>query len=451
MAAAVQIIQPATPPKATAAPAVPAESGPAEGGAFALVFQAVAPVVERLAKPDLGVEGEAPQEAEVSIDAPDAGPDPQLQFAPVMLPVWKLSLSGPPETGATDVSAGVIPTPETAPALPIAANALPSTDGPQPAAPVSLPTGLVAAEWADQTAQIPQQSLTKHPNTPAGAPDPAHSKSADGPAPATPAPPGAAAMLLAVVEGGRHPADAPQATPAVQQMAEMAATIASLAAVVVSSPLSQTAPQVLFQNRAPGLYDATAVLAEPVDPAGTPLPQPTTPASPHAAIPDPAVTAAPPDAQLPDSGQFFLPAATLGLPTATAPASPGPVAALCAQIVQVIATPTRTVTEVALAPVELGHVRLSLRHHDSDPDRIVVMMHFERPEVMDLFRRNADQLQADLRSAGYSGADLSFSHSGSGKPQDQPTKPGQWMADPSPPLPPLTPSRRSSASLDLRL
>lgn len=132
-----------------------------------------------------------------------------------------------------------------------------------------------------------------------------------------------------------------------------------------------------------------------------------------------------------------------------------PVSALAAQVVQVLSSGGSGKTDIAMSPEELGHVRLSIQPHDSDPTRVMVMMSFERPEVMDLFRRHADQLLADIRAAGYSGADLSFAQSGTGdrhdgKPGAVPAR-GNSDAAPSTPLH-ETPMRRSdSSSLDLRL
>ena len=128
---------------------------------------------------------------------------------------------------------------------------------------------------------------------------------------------------------------------------------------------------------------------------------------------------------------------------------------LAARIVQSASGTSGQVTEIALSPGELGRVRLTFRPHEADPDRIVVMMTFERPDVMDLFRRHADQLIADIRAAGFSGADLSFSQSGT---QDQADshQTGPYTIDPlTDPLLPRAaeaPLRLvSGSSLDLRL
>ncbi|WP_304617518.1 flagellar hook-length control protein FliK [Paracoccus sp. (in: a-proteobacteria)] len=62
------------------------------------------------------------------------------------------------------------------------------------------------------------------------------------------------------------------------------------------------------------------------------------------------------------------------------------------------------VTEIALSPDELGRVSISV----SGQDRPVIVIMAERPETLDLLRRNADQLGAELRDAGLDGSALSF-------------------------------------------
>ena len=75
------------------------------------------------------------------------------------------------------------------------------------------------------------------------------------------------------------------------------------------------------------------------------------------------------------------------------------------QIVQAVAATTGGVTELCLAPDELGHIRIDMR---DDGDRLIVMISAERPETLDLLRRNADQLATELRGAGHSSLDLNF-------------------------------------------
>ncbi|WP_431297567.1 flagellar hook-length control protein FliK [Tabrizicola sp. BL-A-41-H6] len=132
-----------------------------------------------------------------------------------------------------------------------------------------------------------------------------------------------------------------------------------------------------------------------------------------------------------------------------------PVAALAAQIVQ-SASLGESTTEIALSPDELGEVRLTFRPHETDASRIVVMMTFERPEAMDLFRRNADQLVADLKMAGFTGADLGFAHSNSGNggsagPDHPPSHAMPFAADAPVAHAPAAPRPGTTTSLDLRL
>lgn len=70
-------------------------------------------------------------------------------------------------------------------------------------------------------------------------------------------------------------------------------------------------------------------------------------------------------------------------------------------------TPTQVAArvEVILDPAELGKVRMLI----SPGDNPAVTILAERPETFDLLRRNIDLLSKELRDAGVSGADISFS------------------------------------------
>lgn len=65
--------------------------------------------------------------------------------------------------------------------------------------------------------------------------------------------------------------------------------------------------------------------------------------------------------------------------------------------------------ELSLAPVELGHVRLTL--HGSD-QAMTVVVSAERPETLDLLRRNIESLAQDLRQAGFAATSFTFSGEG---------------------------------------
>lgn len=68
--------------------------------------------------------------------------------------------------------------------------------------------------------------------------------------------------------------------------------------------------------------------------------------------------------------------------------------------------------EVTLTPEELGRVRMTLVHQDAG---IVMTINADRPETLDLLRRNIDSLAQDFRDLGF--RDLSFSFAGGHRPQ----------------------------------
>ncbi|MBE2278013.1 MAG: flagellar hook-length control protein FliK [Rhodobacteraceae bacterium] len=62
-------------------------------------------------------------------------------------------------------------------------------------------------------------------------------------------------------------------------------------------------------------------------------------------------------------------------------------------------------TELTLVPEELGPVRIDL---STDHDQVVLTVSAERPETLDLLRRSAAQLAAEMRAIGFLQVDLSF-------------------------------------------
>jgi|GEM_PF-2248577 len=111
----------------------------------------------------------------------------------------------------------------------------------------------------------------------------------------------------------------------------------------------------------------------------------------------------------PEPGPIAAPASHLAaIPATRMDAGPGPASmppAVHLQIAQAVGTTADGVTELRLSPEELGQVRIDLR---SDGDRLVVAISAERPETLDLLRRHADQLSAELRASGQNQLDLSF-------------------------------------------
>ncbi|GAW34496.1 flagellar hook-length control protein FliK [Roseovarius sp. A-2] len=106
---------------------------------------------------------------------------------------------------------------------------------------------------------------------------------------------------------------------------------------------------------------------------------------------------------------------------------------------------------LTLSPEELGSVRLSLRHTD---DGLSVAIFAERPETLELLRRNIDLLARDFLDIGYESAEFTFDQEdpGSDARQDKP------IAAPGLGLPPDVESPRPTAiaihlgdRLDIRL
>ena len=79
----------------------------------------------------------------------------------------------------------------------------------------------------------------------------------------------------------------------------------------------------------------------------------------------------------------------------------------------VVSTRPDSPVELRLSPKELGRLRVSLAH---EGDALRVTIQVERPETLDLMRRNSDVLMNEIRSAGFSGGTLSFTHWGGSSP-----------------------------------
>jgi Flagellar hook-length control protein FliK len=166
-----------------------------------------------------------------------------------------------------------------------------------------------------------------------------------------------------------------------------------------------------------------------------------------------------PEAEMEASGMTFGfshmstgPAMPGSHPSGTASALPVP--QIAAQLVAALSQSADGATELALSPDELGHIRLRLEPDASNPDRLVVMISFERPETLDLFRRHAGELAEALRQAGYAGADIGFGQQDGGSPPEKRqgfagagsgNEADQQDGDT------FTPRRRAGTSLDLRL
>lgn len=129
------------------------------------------------------------------------------------------------------------------------------------------------------------------------------------------------------------------------------------------------------------------------------------------------------------------------------------------QVAQVVTTALRQgktgQIDVLLRPKELGQIRFEMTVVG---EKIHVIVSAERPEAMDMIRRNVDQLMADLRQSGFGQATFGL---GGWTAQDQAEKPtpkGERAAEDAPaddfssPNPHRTPqSYAGQGRLDLRL
>lgn len=194
--------------------------------------------------------------------------------------------------------------------------------------------------------------------------------------------------------------------------------------------------------------------ADPQPPAIGPRAAPPAPAvqNPPAALPDPEALPAPElPAPPPVLSEPGLPAAAPAGPAPAAaspliappPAAPAP-AVTVAQVPAAVAAaanaaPDGTV-EITLDPVELGTLTITFR---SEGEGLRIVIFAERPETLDLMRRNAGEFLADLRAQGFGQASLGFAGgqgSGAGTPYPQPdamrpAPPAEAGTRPAPPVP----------------
>ena len=175
---------------------------------------------------------------------------------------------------------------------------------------------------------------------------------------------------------------------------------------------------------------------------------PETPAAPAAPIPasaaaDPLTALTRPDSAPPAAPLFPAPPGQ-----APVHASSGLPPGLAAQLSGLLARPPDGLVEILLSPDELGRLRISLSPEGAG---LHVAVHVERAETLDLLRRNADVLLAEIRAQGFAGASFSFSGWAGDQTGARPqavSLPGMIQPETLPPaLPPPVPA----AGLDLRL
>lgn len=92
-----------------------------------------------------------------------------------------------------------------------------------------------------------------------------------------------------------------------------------------------------------------------------------------------------------------------GTPLASGPHRAATPHHLAQQLAQALPDMTDQPVELTLSPEELGKVRMTLHSVEGS---ITVSVQADRPETLDLMRRNIDSLARDFRDMGYS--DISF-------------------------------------------
>lgn len=110
--------------------------------------------------------------------------------------------------------------------------------------------------------------------------------------------------------------------------------------------------------------------------------------------------------------------------------------------------------EVALAPEELGHVRLVFRQNDSAAPTILLQA--DRPETLDLMRRHVDLLAQDMRDLGYGDVTFLFQEHGQSREYRRSATRSDPAFTPDDPLPAIhtpipPPAGAADGALDLRI
>ncbi|WP_226623838.1 flagellar hook-length control protein FliK [Alloyangia pacifica] len=118
------------------------------------------------------------------------------------------------------------------------------------------------------------------------------------------------------------------------------------------------------------------------------------------------------------------------------------------QVAEAIVAAEGARVELRLEPEELGRVRF---HMQVSEQGVALQVSADRPETLDLLRRNADQLARYLSEAGYQGSRLDFSDERRSRRARGGSSSGASVAESDPvATPPLTPPAATDG-LDLRL
>jgi flagellar hook-length control protein FliK len=154
---------------------------------------------------------------------------------------------------------------------------------------------------------------------------------------------------------------------------------------------------------------------------------------------------------------------TAGAPTSATqsqtPAQPegaSQAARIVRQIAEAMPNGQDRTTELRLEPEELGRVRLGIATGEQG---VSVQIQAERPETLELLRRNLDQLSEDLRRLGFSGISVDLGSGGAdGGAEERSPAPGEDAAQaldaihrPEAPAPERPDAPMGHGALDLRL
>ena len=105
----------------------------------------------------------------------------------------------------------------------------------------------------------------------------------------------------------------------------------------------------------------------------------------------------------PGAGPAFAPGQLAG--------DPGPPRIVVGQLAEAFRSGAESPVELTLQPEELGRVRMVFRH---DGGALAVSLSAERPEILDLLRRNIELLAEEMRAAGYGEVSFAFGQGGDG-------------------------------------
>lgn len=278
--------------------------------------------------------------------------------------------------------------------------------GADPEIPVAVPGAPAAGLAADGAAPAasgpaPREALgdgTMGPDARgmAGADGPTTGTVAASPLPAAPGSAGVPGRPSAAMSDGPGTAPLPMAAggvPADGATAPSAAPNAAPGAATAPGPAAGADPRMRFEGmRAEGVAPATSA---------TPATTTTDPAA--GTLADSSGSEALRlDAPLPFAARGAAVAMAGWTPTEGRPAPEA--RPVVSQLAQAIVTSQGDRTEIALSPEELGRLRLVM----SGPDRAHVTIWADRPETLELLRRNADLLSQQLAEAGVQAGSFEF-------------------------------------------